>query len=39
MSIIEKLEKNLISKVLLGGVGIGTLLTLTTVVIFKYFIQ
>ena len=36
---IEKLEKNLISKVLLGGVGIGTLLTLTTVVIFKYFIQ
>ena len=36
---IEKLEKNLISKVLLGGVGIGTLLTLTTVGIFKYFIQ
>ncbi|MCT7608762.1 hypothetical protein [Aliarcobacter butzleri] len=36
---IEKLEKNLISKVLLGGIGIGTLLTLTTVVIFKYFIQ
>ena len=36
---IEKLEKNLIFKVLLGGVGIGTLLTLTTVGIFKYFIQ
>ncbi|MCT7625027.1 hypothetical protein [Aliarcobacter butzleri] len=36
---IENLEKNLLSKILLGGVGIGILLTFTTIFIFKYVIQ
>ena len=36
---IENLEKNLLSKVLSGGVGIGILLTFTMVCVFKYFIQ
>lgn len=36
---IENLEKNLLSKVLLGGVGIGILLTFIMVGVFNYFIQ
>ena len=35
---IEYLEKNLLSKVLLGGVGIGILLTITIIVIARYFL-
>lgn len=35
---IEKLEKNLIFKVLWGGIGIGILLTITIIVITRYFL-
>lgn len=35
---IEHLEKNLLSKVLWGGIGIGILLTITIIVITRYFL-
>lgn len=35
---IEKLEKNLIFKVLWGGIGIGILLTITIIAIARYFL-
>ncbi len=35
---IEKLERNLISKVLFGGIGIGIFLTITVIYIARYFL-
>ena len=35
---IEKLEKNLLSKVLFGGIGIGILLTISIIAITRYFL-
>ena len=35
---IEKLEKKLLSKVLLGGVGLGMFLTIASIAIVRYFL-
>jgi DNA repair exonuclease SbcCD ATPase subunit len=35
---IEKLEKNLLSKVLMGGIGLGMFLTITIIAIVRYFL-
>ena len=35
---IEKLEKNLLSKVLLAGMGLGMFLTITSIAIARYFL-
>ena len=35
---IDKLEKNLLSKVLWGGIGLGMFLTITIIAIARYFL-